>query len=207
MMEHIASLLVAFGLLSAGFISPGPNIMAVIGTSMSRGRKEGLALAAGIGTGTGLWAILAVLGLTQILSAYAWTITALKILGAGYLLYLAYGAFKSAATAHEPLPSSITLPSLGRYFRRGLTVQMSNPKAALYWIAIAAVVTSATTPLWVYGVLVSGSIALSVSVHMLYALGFSTQSAVRAYTRLRRPIQAAIGTFFGFAAFKLISER
>ena len=206
-MEHLTTLAVAFGLLSAGFISPGPNIMAVIGTSMAQGRKQGLALAAGIGTGTGIWAVLAVTRMSGLIAAYAWSLTALKIFGVAYLLYLAYGAFKSAATPGEPLPTSHTYASRMRYYWRGLTVQLSNPKAALYWVAIAAVISGPETPLWAYAALVVGSAALSISAHALYALGFSTKGAVETFTRLRRPIQGAIGAFFSFAALRLATDR
>ncbi|MEL6609683.1 MAG: LysE family transporter [Pseudomonadota bacterium] len=206
-MEHLATLAIAFGLLSTGFLSPGPNVMAVIGTSMSQGRANGLALAAGIGCGTGVWAILAVTGMSQFITAYAWSLTVLKVFGVIYLLYLAYCAFKSAATPGAPVPTSQDHGSLRRYAMRGLTVQLSNPKAALYWVAIAAVVTAPATPVWVYACLVAGSAALSITAHSLYALGFSTQGAVRAFTRLRRPIQGAIGAFFTFAALRLATDR
>ncbi len=206
-MDYLPNLLLAWGLMSMGFISPGPNIMAVIGTSMSKGRPAGLALATGIGFGTGLWAILTVLGFSALISQYAYAVLALKVLGTAYLLYLAWGAFRSAMRAYEPQPSAVELSSNTLYLRRGLTVQMTNPKAAFYWIAIAAIGVPAGAPLWVPLVLIAVAAALSLIAHWLYALAFSTDRAVRLYTATRRPVQAAIGSFFVFASYKLASAK
>ncbi|MBD3663976.1 LysE family translocator [Sulfitobacter aestuariivivens] len=207
MMEYLPNLLLAWGLMSMGFISPGPNIMAVIGTSMAKGRREGLALATGIGCGTGLWAVLTVLGFSSLISQYAYAVLALKVLGCAYLLYLAWGAFSSAMRRYEPEPNAIELASTGLYLRRGLTVQMTNPKAAFYWIAIAAVGVPQGAPLWVPLLLIGVAAALSITVHWLYALAFSTNRAVRLYTASRRPVQAGIGAFFVFASYKLATSK
>lgn len=207
MSQYLPDLLIAWGLMSMGFISPGPNIMAVIGTSMAKGRQEGLALAAGIGCGTGLWAILTVIGFSSLVSQFAYLMLAFKILGSAYLLYLAWGAFRSSMRRYEPEPSAMHLPSGWRYWRRGLTVQMTNPKAAFYWIAIAAIGVQPDAPLWVPFLLIVVSFALSVLVHALYALAFSTDRAVRLYVATRRPVQALIGSFFVFASYKLATSK
>ena len=66
MSNEVSSLLLALGIFSVGFISIGPNILAIIGTSMERGRDQGIRLALGVGTGSGVWATLAVAGLTAL---------------------------------------------------------------------------------------------------------------------------------------------
>lgn len=207
MNQYLPDLLIAWGLMSMGFISPGPNIMAVIGTSMAKGRREGMALATGIGCGTGMWAVLTVIGFSSLISQYAYAMLALKVLGCAYLLYLAWGAFRSSLRQYEPEPNALDLPSSWRYLRQGVTVQMTNPKAAFYWIAIAAVGVQPGAPLWVPVTLIVVSFALSVFVHWLYALAFSTDRAVRIYTATRRPVQACIGGFFVFASYKLASSK
>ncbi|MEL7088844.1 MAG: LysE family transporter, partial [Planctomycetota bacterium] len=61
MWADYAGLMVSFGIMATGLLSPGPNILAIIGTSMERGRSAGSALACGIAVGSGLWAVLTVL--------------------------------------------------------------------------------------------------------------------------------------------------
>ena len=63
MTENFASLFLALCIFAVGFISIGPNIPAIIGTAMERGRKQSASLALGVGTGSGIWATLTVTGL------------------------------------------------------------------------------------------------------------------------------------------------
>ena len=63
MTENFDSLSLALGIFAVGFISIGPNIPAIIGTSMEWGRKQGASIALGVGTGSGIWVPLTVTGL------------------------------------------------------------------------------------------------------------------------------------------------
>ena len=84
---------------------------------------------------------------------------------------------------------------------------MTNPKAALAWIAIISLGLQADAPLWVGVVMVIGTGALSILIHCLYALAFSTATMVRLYGKARRWIQGALGAFFCIAGIKLLSSR
>jgi len=205
MSEHMTSLLLALGIFSVGFINIGPNLLAIIGTSMNRGRREGVALALGVGTGSGIWATLTVTGLTALVTAYAEAITVLKIFGAAYLLWLAYRAFRSAAT---PDANVVARAAVGnRLFLRGLMIQMTNPKAALMWIAIVGIGLGPEPPLWVGAALIVSATALSLLGHLAYALTFSTAPVVAFYRRARRWIEAGLGAFFSFAAYKIATYQ
>lgn len=205
MSEHLASLGLALGIFSVGFLVIGPNILAVIGTSMARGRRDGAVLALGIGLGSGLWASLTVLGLATLMTTYAGAVTALKIAGAGYLLWMAYKAFRSAATSDANLkPKGETGRNM---FLRGLIIQMTNPKAALQWIAIVAIGIGPEAPYLLGAALVISATVLSILGHLAYALTFSTAPVIRAYARARRWIEGALGVVFVFASYKLATAR
>lgn len=192
-----------------GIASPGPNVLAVIGTSMAINRPSGMALAMGVATGTLTWAVLTAIGLSALLATYASAILVIKIFGGLYLLWLAYKAFRSAASAHDIDAGEL---AGGRrthwgYARRGYIIQMTNPKAALAWIAIISLGLAPGAPLWVAGVIVVGTFILSVLIHLLYAVAFSTPMMVRVYARARRIIQGALGTFFSLAGLRLLTDR
>jgi len=205
MNDDLASLLLALGILSVGFVSVGPNILAIIGTSMERGRRQGMMLALGVGSGSGIWATLTVAGLTALVTAYAEAIILLKIFGAIYLLWLAGKAFRSAAT---PNADVVAKGARGNsLYLQGLTIQMTNPKAALHWIAIVGIGLGADAPLWVGTALVISATVMSILGHVAYAVTFSTQPVVTFYRRARRWIDAALGLFFTFAAFKIATYR
>ncbi|MDF1792224.1 MAG: LysE family translocator [Thalassobaculaceae bacterium] len=202
---NLSNLILALGIFALGFVSVGPNILAIIGTSMERGRDEGVRLALGVGTGSGLWATLAVAGLTALITTYAAVITVLKVFGAAYLLWLAYKAFRSAATADaEVRPTAVRGRNL---YAHGLLIQMTNPKAALHWVAIVGLGLGADAPLWMGLTLIAATTLLSLAGHLAYAVTFSTRPVVRFYRRARRWIDGALGVFFTVAAYKVATYR
>jgi threonine/homoserine/homoserine lactone efflux protein len=205
---YLPGILTAYTVFMIGIFSPGPNILAVIGTSMAVGRRPGLALAMGVASGSLCWGVMAWLGLTAVLTAYATLMTAIKVIGAAYLLWLAMKAFRSAATpGQSPLSSVSVTGGAIAYYRRGLLVQMTNPKAALSWVAVIALGLSPEAPWWVGGIIVGGTAVLSFVGHSAYALLFSTAPMVAAYRRTRRWIEFALGAFFCFASYKLLTAR
>jgi threonine/homoserine/homoserine lactone efflux protein len=206
---YLPGLLLAYAAFLLGIVSPGPNILAVIGRSMSLGRKLGIALALGVAAGSFCWATLTVMGLSALLATYADALIAIKIAGGFYLLWLAYKAFRSAASANDIVATNLSgAPrSPAGYVTRGFTIQMTNPKAALSWIAIISLGLQEGAPPWVGFAIVAGTAVLSVTFHCLYAVAFSTPIMVRLYSKARRFIQATLGVFFAFAGLKLLTSR
>src|SRR5438270_5932841 len=206
---YLPGIVLAYSAFLLAIASPGPNVLAVIGTSMSVGRGSGIALALGVAAGSFCWALLTAIGLTAVLTAYAYALTIIKIGGGLYLLWLAYKSFRSAASTHDIEASRLAGPSLSPpgYFARGLTIQMTNPKAALAWIAIVSLGLQENAPLWVGFAIVAGTSLLSIVIHVMYAVAFSTDVMVRLYSKARRYIQFALGAFFTFAGIRLLSSR
>jgi threonine/homoserine/homoserine lactone efflux protein len=206
---YLPGILLAYSAFLLGILSPGPNVLAVMGTSMSVGRTSGLALAFGVAFGSLTWATLTVLGLSALLGAYASALTAIKIAGGFYLLWLACKAFRAARSTQDTnareLASGRRSPA--GYLIRGYAIQMTNPKAALAWIAIISLGLQPGAPGWVAAVIVLGTFVLSTAIHMLYALAFSTPFMVRVYGKARRGIQTLLGCFFAFAGVKLLLSR
>jgi len=203
---EFSNLFFALSILAIGFISIGPNILAIIGTSMERGRKDGIRLALGVGIGSGIWASITVAGLTALITAYADLINVLKIFGACYLLWLAYKAFRSAAIPKDSTkPTAATARNL---FLQGILIQMTNPKAALQWIAIVSFGLGANAPLWTGATLIVCATIISVFGHYVYAVVFSTQQVILIYQKFKRWIDGGLGLFFTFAAYKVaVFER
>jgi amino acid exporter len=206
---YLPGIILAYSAFLLAIMSPGPNILAIIGTSMSVGRTSGTALALGVATGSLCWATLTVSGLSALLTAYAGALKVIKIAGGLYLLWLAYKSFRSAASAHDI--EATTLPGAKRspigYYLRGLTIQMTNPKSILAWVAIVSLGIRANGPLWVGLSIVIGTALLSAAIHCVYAMAFSTVTMVRLYGKARRWIQGALGAFFAFAGLKLLTSR
>jgi amino acid exporter len=175
---YLLGVILAYTTFFVAIASPGPNILAVLGTSMSVGRKSGIALAMGVAAGSFCWALLFVIGLAALLTAYASALIVIKIAGGSYLLWLAYKSLRSAASKHDIEARTLAGPTRSPfgYVVRGLTIQMTNPKAALAWTAIMSLGLRAGAPLWVPVSLVLGTSILSVIIHALYAVVFSSPS-------------------------------
>lgn len=206
---YLPGILLAYAAFLLAIASPGPNILAVIGTSMGVGRGSGISLALGVACGSFTWALLTIFGLSALLASYASALLLIKIFGGAYLLWLAYKSFKSAASSHDIEATEL---AGGRrtpfgYFKSGYIIQMTNPKAALAWIAIISLGLQDGAPLWVGALIVIGTFIMSIAVHILYALAFSTPAMVRLYSKSRRIIQGVLGTFFAFAGLRLLTSR
>ncbi|KLN61836.1 lysine transporter LysE [Kiloniella spongiae] len=206
---YLPGILLAYAAFLISIASPGPNVLAVIGTSMEVGRKSGMALALGVSLGSFCWAMLTVLGLSALLSTYAIALTIIKVGGGLYLLWLAYKSFKAARQKTDLVTKTLAggdRSPVG-YFLRGLAIQMTNPKAVLAWIAIISIGLTEGAPVWVGVTIVAGTSLLSVIIHLTYAVSFSTPVMVHLYAKARRSIQFALGSFFAFAGIKLLSSR
>ena len=195
-----ATLLAVWLAILAAQASPGPNMFAVAETALSSGRRPAFLVVLGIGSGAMLWSVLAALGMGALFAALPAVLTLLKFVGGAYLVYMGWRGLRAAWNGgNTHLGAGRSVPSAGAAWRRGFLVVMTNPKAALMWVAI-------TTFLYGSGlgngeVLFFGPVtALSaLGIYGFYAWLFSTGAATRGYARFWRWIEAAFGT--AFAAF------
>lgn len=206
---YLPGILLAYSACFLGLMSPGPNILAVMGTSMSINRKSGMALAMGVATGSFCWAAITASGLSALIVAYGSALLVIKIAGGLYLLWLAYKSFRSAISSQDMEAKAVIGDDqrLRRYFSRGFIVQMTNPKAAFSWIAIIALGMGTGAPVWVAAAIVIGTTVLSIAMHAIYAVAFSTAPMIQVYAKGRRWIQTAMGAFFTVAGLKLLTSR
>lgn len=190
-------------------ISPGPATMALIGTSMNKGRNAGMAFATGVMTGSLCWACLSAVGLAAILAAYAEFLIVLKIGGGLYLLFLAWKSFKSAASADAVVlrGSGLEPQSMPRLYLKGLALHLTNPKAALVWISLVSLGLPAGAPASLIAIYVAGCFAIGMLSLNGFALMFSAPPIVAVYRRTRRYIEATMGAFFAFAGVKMLLAR
>ena len=124
------ALILALTAYAIGVASPGPSNMAIMATAMSQGRRQSLALAAGVVCGSLIWGVAAALGFSALMQIYSWAVVALKILGGFYLLYLSVRATRAALSQHPiKLSTRTSADSEWRAFATGLGMHVTNPKA------------------------------------------------------------------------------
>ena len=113
-------------------VTPGPAVLFVVSTAVARGSRAALAGAFGIVAGNTFYFILSGIGVAAALLASHALFTAIKWIGAAYLIYLGLHmlfAARGAAGEARPAPAS-------HAFARGFAVQAANPKALAFFVAL-----------------------------------------------------------------------
>lgn len=197
----------AYAILFLGASSPGPAVAMLLGIGLSHGRGPAMMATWGIATGSVILNVGTLIGVGLLLSQATWAMTVLRIIGAAYLLWLAWGAFRRAADPKEVKPAEVPRRSGPRYFAMGFLLQVTNPKAIVFWLAIAATgATEGGGPL-VIAAFVLGAFLISFGCHGSWALLLSSSAIRAAYGRARRWIEGVLGVFFTAAALRLATER
>ncbi len=130
MIESLISFSIATLFLA---LSPGPDNLYVIAQSLANGTKSGIATTIGLVSGCIVHTTLLAFGVSAIISASETLFYGLKVIGAFYLLYLAYKVFKS--DAHVDLKEKATKKSYLQLFKQGVIMNLVNPKILIFFLA------------------------------------------------------------------------
>ncbi|MGI9350131.1 MAG: LysE family translocator [Rhizobiaceae bacterium] len=129
-------LILAFNLaLLAALVSPGPALLMAIRTNLVKGRSAGIRFGAGVGLMASVWTMMALLGLDSVFALFPWAYVFMKIVGAMYLLYLAWNTWRKAC---KPLDYSAR--AANHAFSEGFLLNMSNPKSVLFAATVLIVI-------------------------------------------------------------------
>lgn len=117
-------------------VAPGPGIFYVAARSLAGGRGVGLASSFGTGIGGLAHVAAGALGVSAILLASAEAFTLLKLIGAGYLVYLGISLWRSGDSLLPQRPAAFAgVPGVRRALRDGVVVEVFNPKTATFFLA------------------------------------------------------------------------
>jgi threonine/homoserine/homoserine lactone efflux protein len=144
----LAAVLAFAGVAAVINVTPGLDTMLVLRTSVAGGRATGLVSGLGVNTGCLAWGVAAAAGVTELLAASHAAYEAVRIAGAVYLTWLGCCALwrsrrgrgpeePPAGTDHWP-PSGLVQAGPGRLaaFRSGLTTNLLNPKAGVFYMSL-----------------------------------------------------------------------
>lgn len=130
-----SALLLSFIVLSVLLtLAPGPDILFVITQSIARSRRDGIAVALGLCSGLLVHTAAAAFGVSTLLHQSTVAFQVLKIAGAIYLLWLAWQAWRDSRHASFAETSSVQLSFFALY-RRGVWMNLLNPKVSLFFLA------------------------------------------------------------------------
>jgi threonine/homoserine/homoserine lactone efflux protein len=115
-------------------VTPGPDSLLVLRSSLRAGRRASARVAAGATSGSLAWGICSAAGLTAILAASAQLFRAVQLAGACYLLFLGIRGWRAAAG--HATEQAAARPGRSPGFRTGLLSNLLNPKVGLFFLTV-----------------------------------------------------------------------
>ncbi|MBB6092617.1 RhtB (resistance to homoserine/threonine) family protein [Povalibacter uvarum] len=189
--------------------SPGPDFALVTRQSLVHGRRAGLLASIGIALGLSIHIVYSAAGLAAVIAHSVEWMTAIKMLGGGYLIYLGVRGLRATPAKCDDRskpggePSSAQAPTLSgsawRQIGGGFLCNAFNPKAPIYFLALFTIVLSPDLPLATLAI-------YGVWIMVLQWLWFSLVATVFAHNAIRGRLLAMshwIDRVFGVAMIAL----
>jgi threonine/homoserine/homoserine lactone efflux protein len=200
---HDLLLFIVAGLLLN--ITPGPDMLYVMGRSATQGWRAGFAAALGIGAGCFVHIVAAAVGVSALLAASATAFTVLKIVGAIYLGYVGISMVLSSSASAAVKDVRLAPAKLSSVFMQGFLTNALNPKVALFFLAFVPQFISDDAPQKWLAFLFLGAV---FNVNGTLWNVFVAWAAARASSKLRESAVVAwlnrcIGAFFVFLGIRL----
>ncbi len=187
--------------LLAAWISLGPAMLVAVRATLVSGRAAGIATGLGLATMAALWTGMALLGLEAIFTLFPWAYAAFRILGAGYLFYLAWTAWRHA---RDPLPQDAVAPR--RAYLGGLLVNLGNPKSVLFAASVLVVIFPPDLSLAAKALIVANHFIFEVLAYTLLAALFSRPEIGAGYLRLKPWLDRLTAGVLGALGLRLLAD-
>lgn len=186
-----------FVFLTAGLllnISPGPDMLYVATRSSTQGRMAGIVSSLGIGTGSLVHVTAAALGLSALIFYSTLAFDVIKWVGAGYLVFLGLKAIRSAQTGETNENDNLDHPplSLPAIYRKGIWINLLNPKVALFFMAFLPQFVDPDSSHFALNIILLGLIfnVCGTSVNIIVAFFFARLGRWLARHRLFHKVKA-----------------
>lgn len=163
-MPSIEMLIALFVTTAVFAYIPGPAMLYAAAQTLARGRSAGLMATLGIHIGCYVHILAAAAGLSILFHAVPVLYLAVKLLGAAYLVWLGIAMFRAKAEPGAALPE-IAAKSGRRAFLQSITIEVLNPKTAIFFVAFLPqfIDVSASFPVWLQFVILGAIVNLIFS--------------------------------------------
>jgi threonine/homoserine/homoserine lactone efflux protein len=191
---------------TVAMITPGPDMLFVLGCGLRGGPRAGLLATAGIATSEAIHVAVAAAGLAALFTAVPAAYTVMRIAGGAYLLYLGVRMIRRRGDPADDLPAAM---SGRRAYLSGVTTNLLNPKMVTFSIAfLPQFVDPARGGVWAqFAVLGVIMIVLEFLVDgAVGVLAGRIGGRLRARRAIRRRIDAATGALFVLLGLRLTTD-
>jgi len=190
-------------------VTPGPDMTLFMSKTLTQGRAAGLAAVLGATAGLVVHTVLAAVGVSALLAASEFAFTLLKVVGAGYLIWLAYQAIRNGSRFSLEAVQVKKQP-FHRVWLQALGVNILNPKIVLFFVTFLPQFVSATDPNAVGKLLFLGFyfVLLGMPVCALMVLGASAFARfLKSSPTFMRAFDWAFAGIMGAFALKLLVAK
>lgn len=182
----IANWLILVGVFSIAVISPGPDFVIAVRTSVLYSRRAGILTAIGFAAGVAIHVAYCLGGIALIISQSIVLFSILKYIGAAYLFYVGVKALRSKGFSGPEIEGERAQMSDFAAFRSGFITNLFNPKATMFFLALF---TQIMDPHISFGV----QVLYGVTCMVMTALWFSIVAVVLTTPAIRARFLRASG--------------
>lgn len=205
-----ADILILFIAAAAALaIAPGPDNLYVLAQSALHGHRTGLLITLGLCTGLMVHISAVALGVATLLMTSAVAFTALKVFGASYLLYLAWQSFQAGSSV-MPASAGTRRPGGLAAYGRGVIMNISNPKVAIFFIAFLPQFADPARGPVALQIVWLGAAFMATALVIFTAISMAAGRIgpwLRQSPRTQVAINRLTGTVFVLLAFRLVISR
>lgn len=199
-----AALFAFWGAFALALMSPGPNFAFLLRSGLGAGRATALRATLGIAVGEAVWGFAALFGVAALALRYPLLTTAIRWAGGAFLLWLAWGALRSAWRGPATTGETSTAKAGGGFWT-GLVLMLLNVKAAFFWVSLTSVLLGTDLAPRTAFLIVTVCVLLSLLWHGVLALAFSGQRVTRLYARAQRSIEGVLGAALAALGLRLLA--
>jgi threonine/homoserine/homoserine lactone efflux protein len=161
-------------------VLPGPDFAITVRWAAAGGFRAGLRAALGVVTGCTIWGAVAVAGLAALLTASPVAYEVLRVVGAGYLVWMAARLIGRAG--HGAVDAGAAAPA-HRAFRQGMVTNLLNPKIAAFYVGVLPLLVPPGFP---HALTMAGLVLVHQVLGLIW-LGLTAFAVSRGRSVLTRP--------------------
>ena len=171
----LVSLLAFTGAAALIVLLPGPDTLVVVRSILRGGRRQGILTALGNLCGLTVWVVSAVVGIAALLRASEVGYDALRVVGAGYLVFLGVQAWRSRGSVADVDEAGVPARAglLGTGFKAGVLTNLLNPKVGVFFVTFLPGFVPAGTSVPAMTALYGGIFVLLTAGYWLVLLGLA----------------------------------
>lgn len=194
-MIDVHAIALVFSVYVIGVVSPGPNFVAIAHRAASSTVREALAMVVGTVLVNLFWASCAILGVGIVFATFPWIALAVKLAGAGYLVWFG-GRLILRAGGNGATPSPGGVPGgAAAAFRAGVVTNMGNPKAMAFYAAVFSAAAPKHVSLPTFLCMLAVVAVVASAWYGFVAVVFSTPRIAAYYRRGKAWIDRVCGAF------------